>query len=71
MAVHIPGTYADWKHCITVVCGLELSREYIEARIQALNDMNDHMTARYVTLYGEAQRQQTLQWFAQAREELA
>ncbi|RGP54306.1 hypothetical protein [Pseudomonas abyssi] len=66
----IPASYQQWRHCITVTCAQPLTLSYIEARIAALQAPNDHMTTRFVALYGEAQRQQTLVWFKRAREEL-
>lgn len=66
---HIPQTYEEWRHCITVICGQPLTAPFIEARIAALNTPGDHMTARFVALYGEPQRVKTLAWFEQARHE--
>lgn len=67
----IPRTYDAWRHCITEVCGIPLTESYIRARIRALNDHQDHMTTRFVQLYGEAQYRQTLAWFEQALNEVA
>lgn len=66
----IPETYAQWRHCITEICGIPLTQAYIEQRLLDLNDQSDHMTRQYLRLYGNAQRQQTLRWFAQAQAEL-
>lgn len=71
MADLIPRTYADWRYCITEICGIPLTASYIHERISALNNMKDHMTARFVQLYGESQRRQTLVWFEQALKEVA
>ena len=66
----IPSTYEEWRHCITVICQQPLTLAYVESRIKALNMPNDHMTDKYVQLYGEQQRIKTLQWFEQAKKEL-
>lgn len=66
----IPQTYEEWQHCITVICNQPLTRGYIEERIKALNTLSDHMTAKFVQLYGEQQRARTLEWFERARSEL-
>jgi len=63
----VPTHYAEWKHCITEICGIPLTQAFIEERMAELNDLQHHMTARFVQLYGEAQRQQTLLWFEQAK----
>ena len=62
----IPSNYEEWHHCITEVCGIPLTEPYIEERIQALNNFNDHMTASFVRLYGDTQRIKTIGWFEKA-----
>ncbi|PQJ66700.1 hypothetical protein [Photobacterium angustum] len=66
----IPQTYQEWHHCITVICQQPLTLSYVEERIIALNSSKDYMTKKFVQLYGESQRQKTLQWFEQAKNEL-
>ncbi|MFD2177178.1 hypothetical protein [Veronia pacifica] len=66
----IPASYEEWRHCITVICGEELTLPYIEARIEALNSPKDYMTKKFVELYGDEQRHQTIAWFKQAKSEL-
>lgn len=66
----IPESYEEWHHCITVICRQPLSKSYIESRIKALNDAKDHVTERFVELYGDAQRVRTLEWFEQAKRSL-
>lgn len=67
----IPKSYESWRHCITVICQQELNLPYIEMRIQALNTPSDHMTQRFVQLYGEQQRIMTLEWFEKAKNALS
>lgn len=67
---HIPQTYEEWRHCITVICQQPFSKPYIEERIKALNSPTDHMTKKFVQLYGEAQRLKTIEWFERAKLEL-
>jgi hypothetical protein len=69
-ALIIPDSYAAWRHCIEIECGLSLQQAYIEQRIAALTDHTDHHTQQFVRRWGEPLRQQVLQWFAQARAEL-
>ncbi|RXJ72706.1 hypothetical protein CS022_13790 [Veronia nyctiphanis] len=66
----IPNSYEEWRHCITVICGEELTPSYIEERIKALNSPKDYMTKKFVDLYGEQQRLKTLEWFAKAKNKL-
>lgn len=66
----VPETYEDWKHCITVSCGIPLTSEYVEQRIAALGNMKDHHTQRFIERWGQAHHDQTLAWFRRAEGEL-
>ena len=63
----IPQTYDEWRHCITVECGLELSADYVAQRIYALQDEDDHYTQQFIKLYGHQYLQQVLGWFLQCQ----
>ena len=65
----IPNNFAEWKHCITVECGLELTPEYIEQRIEALQTEKDHYTQQFTRLYGEQHLNRVLAWFRQTQTE--
>ena len=64
----IPTNYEEWRHCIIVECGLELTPAYIDGRIAALNDDRDYYTQQFVKLYGQPYLQQVLNWFNQAKQ---
>jgi hypothetical protein len=70
MANVIPQTYADWRYCITVQCGLALSPDYIQSRIHALSTAGSEETERFRRLYGDPHWQNVLAWFRQAQAEL-
>jgi len=59
----LPATYAEWRHCITVSCGLKLTRSYIEQRLDLLRDENDAQTNRFIALYGREHHQRVVNWF--------
>lgn len=63
-------TYEQWKHCITRICAIPLTLDYVEARIAALRNPADHETQRFVSSWGEAHLQRAIGWFQQARREL-
>lgn len=63
----IPQTFDEWKHCITVDCGLELTPDFISGRIAALQNPKDYSTQKFIQLYGEQHLQNVLGWFAQAQ----
>ncbi|MEM9256740.1 MAG: hypothetical protein AAGA91_14935 [Pseudomonadota bacterium] len=64
----IPTTYDEWRHCIIVECGLELTSDYMAARIAALQNDKDHYTKQFRKLYGEDHLQRVLGWFQQAQQ---
>lgn len=66
----IPQTYEAWEHCITVRCGIPLTAEFIAARIEALQDMNDYHTNRFIEQWGASHLERTLAWFRQASDRL-
>ena len=66
----VPATYAAWRHCIEVECGLRLEAGYIRQRIAALEDAADHHTQQLVRRWGEPHRQRVVAWFQRARDEL-
>ena len=65
----IPNTYEEWRHCITIKCGIPLTDAYIEERLRALRSPRDAATERFRKLYGQRRLDQTIRWFEQARAE--
>ncbi len=63
----IPGNYEQWRHCIIVECGLELTPDFIAARIAALQDESEHYTQQFIRLYGREYQQVVVGWFKQAQ----
>lgn len=52
MNLPLPGSYTEWRHCITEICGIPLGESFIRERLIALDDDNDHMTRKFIELYG-------------------
>ena len=65
----IPRNYDEWRHCIEHWCGIQLSADYIEKRLRALNNRKDDHTRRLLECYGEDHLQALIQWFEKARAE--
>ena len=63
----IPKNYEEWRHCIIVECGLELTPEFIEKRIAALQDHNQHYTQQFIRSFGHEHLEKVLAWFKQAQ----
>ena len=63
-------TYDDWKHCITVLCGIPLTLPYVEQRLTALRDPADFGTQKFMSTWGEDHLSRVIGWFEQAEQEL-
>ncbi|WFF41200.1 hypothetical protein EVC62_06620 [Salinicola endophyticus] len=65
----IPEDYTEWRHCITVACGIALTPRYIATRLQALNDPRDYHTQRLLAHYGQDHHRRLIAWFERAARE--
>lgn len=66
----IPLTYAQWRECITMKCRIQLTREYLEGRIDSLSDSDSDESRSFRRLYGEAHFQAVRRWFQKALDDL-
>lgn len=66
----IPKTYAQWRHCITVDCGLALTVAFIEQRLAAWLAEESEEVQRFRRLYGDAHWLAVVAWFEQAQQEI-
>jgi len=66
----IPQTYEQWRHCITVECGIPLTRAFAEERLAVWANPAAEETRRFEQLYGVAHRKRVLHWFERALGEL-
>ena len=57
--------YAEWRHTITERCNIKLTPDYARTRITALQNPADKATQEFTAIYGDAYRQQVIQWFEQ------
>jgi hypothetical protein len=67
----IPGSYASWRYCITVECGIPLTAEFVARRIDVLSRSNGEETLQFRRLYGDEHWQRVLAWFRQSQNESA
>jgi hypothetical protein len=63
----LPDTYAAWRRCIEVDCGLELTPDFIRTRLDSLSCDRDPHTRRFVAQWGEEHRKRVLGWLEKAR----
>ncbi|WP_333835223.1 hypothetical protein [Rubrimonas sp.] len=64
-------TYEDWKTCITVDCGIPLTRAFCVERLAELRDAEAYPTLRFVNTWGDAHRRRVIEWFERAAAELS
>lgn len=67
----IPRTYAQWQHCISVECGMDLSTDFIAQRLAVWRDAQSQESVRFRRLYGDAHWKAVLDWFERAERETA
>lgn len=65
----IPSDYQQWRECITVRCGIALTKGYVGARLHELRDPSHPKTREFVGKYGEGHLRQVIRWFETAYEE--
>ena len=66
MSAVVPQTYAEWRRCIEIDCGIVLSAEFIASRIEALSRHGGAEPLRFARLYGPAHLQRVIGWFQAA-----
>ncbi|MEM6709970.1 MAG: hypothetical protein AAF648_14410 [Pseudomonadota bacterium] len=71
MPTPFPETYEQWRHCITVDCGIKLTPEFVAARLAVWRDEQSQETIRFRRLYGDEHWRAVTGWFVQAAKELA
>lgn len=67
----IPVTFDEWKACITVTCGIELTADFVRERMAALKDNTNAHTRELVRCYGESHVMQLIQWFEKVQNSYA
>ncbi len=66
MTSPIPQNYEEWRHCITVECGIPLTPSYISQRLSVWRNEDLEETQRFRRLYGDSHWQALISWFEQA-----
>ncbi|MEM7098626.1 MAG: hypothetical protein AAF541_10250 [Pseudomonadota bacterium] len=70
MSGPIPQSYEEWRHCITVECGIPLTAEFVAERLSIWRNEDLEETQRFRSLYGDVHWQATIGWFEQAANEV-
>ncbi|WP_115717001.1 hypothetical protein [Gallaecimonas mangrovi] len=66
----IPENYQQWRHCITVECGITLTPAYLAERLTVWRSANCEETLRFRRRYGDNHWRSVLAWFEQAQKEI-
>ena len=53
MTSPFPQNFNEWKYCITVECGIELSASFITQRLLVWRDENHEETRRFRQRFGD------------------
>ncbi|MFC4297246.1 hypothetical protein ACFO0J_04230 [Castellaniella hirudinis] len=69
----IPQSYEQWRHCITVECGIALTPQYVEQRLSVWRNeaLEETETQRFRRRYGDPHWRAVRKWFERASRELA
>ena len=65
----IPVNYEEWKYCITVKCGIPITKKFIEERLNVFNDSKHEYTTKFTELYGSHYTEQVVTWLETAKNE--
>jgi hypothetical protein len=61
----IPQTFAQWRHCIEVDCGIPLTPAYARERVAALTRQGGEEAERFARHYGAQHHARVVGWFQQ------
>ena len=70
MTSPFPETYEQWRHCITVECGIPLTSEFVSQRLAVWRDETTQETERFRKLYGDGYWRTVISWFERAEKAL-
>ncbi|MEM7401508.1 MAG: hypothetical protein AAF304_06120 [Pseudomonadota bacterium] len=70
MSTSLPQNYEEWRHCITVDCGIPLTPAFISKRLAIWQDEDKEETKRFRKLYGDSHWKAVISWFKQAETEV-
>lgn len=62
--------YNEWKKCITISCGIPLTKDFVNTRLTELTDEKNPKTLEFKKIYGESFTQMIISHFQQAQSEL-
>lgn len=62
----LPTNYEEWLHCITVKCGIKLSKSFLESRLTVYLDCENLETKKFIELYGDEHLRCIVMWLTQA-----
>jgi len=61
-------SFSEWRQAITERCNINLTPEYAQSRIEALQNSQDRTTKEFKSKYGEDYLNQVIKWFELAEQ---
>jgi hypothetical protein len=61
-------TYEQWLNCIQVDCGIQLTPQFVEERLQTLSDQSQAETKKFVATHGEEHYEKIINWYKRTKE---
>ena len=71
MPTPFPQNYEQWRHCITVECGIPLTPAFVAERLAVWRNEQLQETQRFRKLFGDEYWQAVIVWFEQAEREVS
>ena len=62
----IPLSYREWYECITIKCGISMTKSFVARRLLSLKNPDLPMTKKFISLYGQEYLNQVILWFEKA-----
>lgn len=67
----IPENFEQWRHCITVECGIPLTSHFVQQRLSVWRNEELEETVRFRKVFGDAHWRAVISWFEQAERQAA
>ncbi|MEM9701134.1 MAG: hypothetical protein AAF907_01670 [Planctomycetota bacterium] len=66
--MQLPQSYEQWRQFTTVNCGIRLTGDYVQSRLQELRDAKRPATAEFAKKYGDDYLQNVINWLERSQQ---
>ena len=63
----VPHTFEEWIRCIEQDCGVRLTSDFAQKRIDVYRNPKHPETKKFISLYGEHHLGNVIEWFSRVR----